>query len=579
ARRARRARSDADGRRLGTRPGRGIQPQVKAAAIARLGAALLLALAALTPAAAGDQDIIARGAEIYLHGHLADGGLLEGPREEGLPPAAGSAAACVNCHRHSGLGSTEGRTRIPPITGHYLMPPRGRGDKAELRFVDNMRLSRTQTYTDETIARAIREGTDSDGRAMSALMPRYAIGDADMAALIAYLKSLDRSDLPGVTGTVLHFATVVTPDADPVRREATLAVLDQYVRDKNDKAFLLGPKASIKPSDRTMWSKSMFHVPRRWELHVWQLGGPPSTWQAQLEQFFARQPVLAVLSGVGGNDWTPVHRFCERNAVACLFPNVDLPVDQPEDFYSLYFSGGLELEARQIAARIVADAADRHPVVSQVYRAGSTGEGAAAALATALAARGILVRTEAVASDSGARGLEDALRNAAAADALVLWLKPSDIAVLGAAPAQPRRIYLSGRLGGFEQMPLPGAWRSKSLVAFAVDLPERRRVRLEYALRWLSQRQVPITDLPVQADTWLACSLLTEALNELVDAFIPEYLIERIQDMLEHRLITGYYPHLALGEHQRFASKGGFVVRFAEDSGTKVVPVGDWFVP
>jgi hypothetical protein len=27
--------------------------------------------------------------------------------------------------------------------------------------------------------------------------------------------------------------------------------------------------------------------------------------------------------------------------------------------------------------------------------------------------------------------------------------------------------------------------------------------------------------------------------------------------MLEHRLVTGYYPRLALAPNQRFASKGG----------------------
>ena len=48
-------------------------------------------------------------------------------------------------------------------------------------------------YTDESTARVIREGIDADGRKLSTLMPRFQLGDADMAALIAYLKSLDRA--------------------------------------------------------------------------------------------------------------------------------------------------------------------------------------------------------------------------------------------------------------------------------------------------------------------------------------------------------------------------------------------------
>jgi hypothetical protein len=90
---------------------------------------------------------------------------------------------------------------------------------------------------------------------------------------------------------------------------------------------------------------------------------------------------------------------------------------------------------------------------------------------------------------------------------------------------------------------------------------------------------VPILDLQVQADTYLACGLVSETLNRMVDTFVRDYLIERIEVMLEHRIITGYYPRLTLATGQRFASKGGYLVRWAEPTGTRVVAVGDWTVP
>jgi hypothetical protein len=104
-------------------------------------------------------------------------------------------------------------------------------------------------------------------------------------------------------------------------------------------------------------------------------------------------------------------------------------------------------------------------------------------------------------------------------------------------------------------------------------------VRVDYPLGWFRYRRVPITDLQVQADTYLACGLLSETLNHLADAFVPDYLVERMEAMLEHRVITGYYPRLALAPGQRFASKGGYIVRFAENSGTKLVAASDWLVP
>jgi hypothetical protein len=61
-----------------------------------------------------------------------------------------------------------------------------------------------------------------------------------MAALIGFLKRLDARTLPGVDGTMLHFATIITPDADPVKRQGMLDVLQHYFADKN--AFPLGPR-------------------------------------------------------------------------------------------------------------------------------------------------------------------------------------------------------------------------------------------------------------------------------------------------------------------------------------------------
>jgi hypothetical protein len=64
----------------------------------------------------------------------------------------------------------------------------------------------------------------------------------------------------------------------------------------------------------------------------------------------------------------------------------------------------------------------------------------------------------------------------------------------------------------------------------------------------------------------------------MADTFVRPYLIERIEDMVDHRVITGYYPRLTLATGQRFASKG-YMVRFAEAKGTKVVAETDWIVP
>src|SRR5262249_34166847 len=162
----------------------------------------------------------------------ASGQPVQAERGPGLR-VTGAMAACANCHRRSGLGMREGRLSIPPIAGIYLFHPRaGSRDDLDLPFVEGMRADR-DPYTEETVARAIREGIAADGKRLSYLMPHYAFDDAEMAELIAYLKTLSAGPVPGVTASTLHFATIVTPDSDPVKRQGMLDVLEKFFVDKN----------------------------------------------------------------------------------------------------------------------------------------------------------------------------------------------------------------------------------------------------------------------------------------------------------------------------------------------------------
>ncbi len=463
----------------------------------------------------------------------------------------------------------EGRNSIPPVAGIYLFHPRATAaNTVDLPFVDDMRPDR-DPYTDATLARAIREGLAADGKPLSYLMPRYNLDDAAMAELIAYLKALSPGAVPGVTDSVLHFATIVTPDADPIKRQGVLDVLTKFFEDKNHYVRAQAPRVQ---STRRM----MFKVNRRWELHVWELTGAPDTWESQLRAKLAVEPVFAVISGVGGATWLPVHRFCEAASLPCLFPNVDVPVVAEEDFYDLYLSKGVLLEAQLIAQSLKTQGSSARRVV-QVYRADDVGKAAADALSAMLADAAVTTVTREVASHP--KGLERALRDVTRDDVVVLWLRASDIASLGALPAGATNVYLSGEMGGLERAPLPAAWRDVTRITYPVDLPRQRLVGLDRALGWFRIRQVQVVDLKSQADTYLVCGIVSNAINHMVDTFVRDYLIERIEAMLEHSIVTGYYPRLALAPHQRFASKGGYLVRFAGPTGSQVVAESDWIVP
>jgi hypothetical protein len=565
-----------------------------ACATALLGWVFSALLSAWTPAhaaargatTAADPVEVRIGEEIYLHGVLASGNPLQAVRTNGVPGATGAQAACVNCHRRSGLGSphqTSGTgtsisavfNRIPPVAGRYLFQHNAGRAEDNLPYVDGMRSNRSP-YTPETLARALRTGIDSDGRTLDNLMPHFAIDDANMAALIAYLNTLFPARVPGVTPGVLHFATIITPEAEPARRSAMLDVMEKFFAERNARQMV--PSAALRASGKTQYGRSMFMVHRQWQLHVWELSGPASGWGEQLEHDLAREPVLAVLSGLGHN-WAPIHAFCERQRLACLFPNTELPVDGPQDFFELYLSRGVLLEADLIASGLTSESA-LAPIktVQQIYRAGDSGEPAARALADRLRESGIAVRESVVGRD-GRRDVADALKKSAGVDALVLWLRPAELSALGDTAAAPPVVYMSGMLGGLENSTLPASWRERTRMAYPFDLPKNRTVRVDYPLGWFRISRIPVVDEQMQADTYLTLGLVSEGLKELVDTFYGPYLIEYMQSMVEHRIVTGYYPRLTLAENQHFASKGGYLVRFAQPTGTRLIADSEWIVP
>ena len=342
-----------------------------------------VALAAPAAHAPAGSPLAAAGAALYNRGVLHDGTPLVGERDNAIP-LSGAEAGCSNCHRRSALGTTEGRTVIPPIAGPYLFEAQAqRGAGQPPPYVAGIRSLRTP-YTRDTLARALRDGVDPDGRALSYLMPRYALGEHDLDALIAHLKSIEPRRSPGVSTTELHFATILTPDTDPARRAAVLDVIRHFFTDRNAAPRGLD-RQLLAPSGKELAAKSMFKVNRTWVLHVWEPSGPPQTWNAQLARLYAAEPVFAVISGYWGDHPEPVRDFCEQQRVPCLFPNVDRPPETGDaDFYTLYFSRGVALEADLIAAGLVKEVATAGSglTVRQIYRKGGAGEEAARALAT-----------------------------------------------------------------------------------------------------------------------------------------------------------------------------------------------------
>ncbi len=534
-------------------------------------AALFVAQIAFAERLAPPKPASPQGERIYRDGVLPDGSPLRGQRKD-APGVSGKDAACVNCHGRSGMGVVEARIVIPPITAAALFQPGERPAPAADHEHALPTPPKRNAYNDETLARAIRDGVNADGRALDFVMPRFALDDASMRAVVAHLRQLSTARTPGAVNDELNFATIVTPDADPAARDAMLEVLREFFVQKND--FSRDDKATVSQDS----AQRRFRVQRRWQLHVWQLTGAPESWERQLDEKLRAQPVFAVISGIGGRNWAPVHAFCEHRALPCLFPNVDLPVVAEDDFYPVYFSRGVLLEGDLIAARL--SGRDAKPArVVQVYRGDDIGAAPAASLQRALEAAAVPVVDRELAPGAGPEALAQAIAQTRAGDALVLWLRGADLALLPPAVAPAASVFVSGIMGGLEAAPLPAAWRAAAVMAYVYALPDERRVLLNYPMGWFRAHHIRVVDARVQVDTYIACSILGENLVSTHGKYLRDFLVERVQARIGTGLFSGNYKRLGLAPGQRFASKGGYFVHFTAPQGTAIAVESGWMVP
>ncbi len=572
----------------------------------------------------GDANALEAGRRIYNQGQLESGALLKGMRE-GRAPVLGAAASCANCHRPSGMGQVEGDLQVPPIGASFLFgKPGAQGVVTMDPRVSKKFNQAHDPFTDATLQRAIGEGINSQGRPMSVLMPRYALTEADMGALIMYLRQLSADWSPGITSTQIEFATVITPEVDASRRKVFIDMMQTIVRQKNASTVVAGSKKNR--HHMVTAAELVLGTERKWNLQVWELRGAAETWREQLEARYREHPVFALISGLSDSSWQPVQEFCDHERVPCWFPSV-AATGSAAGAYTLYFSNGVRLESA-LLAQSLATRASRPRRVIQVFRDDALGRVASQGLRDALTGSGIEVAQRKIGSAApAADAVREALGTAAPEDVLMLWLRPGDLVALEAIEPPRNEIFFSGALAQGEHAPIPAAWRAHVHLVYPYELPEKRPKNLDYFHVWMNLTHIALVDEPMQSEVFFAMNFLTDTLSEMLDNLYRDYLIERAEQMLSRRegskseqetrdrvalgregdLLqrhgpmtveeskridipgrsdpdvksegTTMYAHPSLGPGQRLASKSGYIVHFANESGSELVPDTELITP
>lgn len=529
---------------------------------------LPLVCVAAADTAAGQSPQVAAGQRLYEEGLLTSGEPLVARLNVGVT-LTGRDAACARCHRVSGSGGFEGGNLIPPITGPELFDKRARretiaGVSSGIEREDFWFVTRPP-YDRAALGKALRSGVAPGGHQLSDLMPRYNLSKRDLAALSRYLHQLSRHDSPGYDGQTMDFATVLTPEANPLDRQGLVETLQACFRERY-------------PEDR---KDGM-----RWRLNVWQLEGEPASWDAQLAKFQASRPAFAVVSGVGGAEWEPVHRYCERTKLPCLFPSVDVPGAREPSRYSFYFSAGTLLEADVMINWLGKrrDAMKPGKVLQLVAGESVAGERGAAALARQAQALGIATQQLSY-SAATAAGISAAIAGLGPEDALVLWLPRDDLNALSRSVTLPARttVIASGWLGDATHLDLSPEWHQRITLVYDLDPPARLEQRMNFNLRpWVSANGIAPAREMVLGNALTSCLLLAEGISAQKGALTRDKLIEQIENYptaMGNAPAPQVFHEFSLGPGQRFSSKGAYIVRFKGDGGNHLEPVSDWITP
>lgn len=532
----------------------------------------MFGLFAVVPVSAEQNEAVRLGKQLYHEGLLADGQPSQAI-VQGDVAARGTQFTCVSCHRRSGLGTSEGGVQTPAVIGSILFAP----IELRRRELHEIKIIRP-AYNEETLKAAIRGGVGPSGDILDPLMPRYPLSDEDIDNLIAYFNSLNVSPDPGVTDDTVHFALVI---AGPVDQEAVTAiqnVANHYFMGKNAMTRQEEYRAEVAP-----WYKDWHYESyRKWQLHTWTMTGEPSTWSAQLDMAYEKQPVFALVGGLGKDEWGPVNTFCNEKQVPCVLPSTLVAPDEDPDFYTLYFNAGVDLEARVLAKHIqLTDESNGACTILQIHDASGVSLTAAETLNRSLVEFGRNVETRSVGDE---RTLEQfdfrAVMRETDVCKVVLWLTDEKLDNLKELNSfsQIANIYLSASLATGTMSELSDDLRQKIRLVFPYQL--KTGIRLNPRLSgWARGKKIELTHKRLQANTFYALNLTADAMQHIRSNFSRDYFLEKIEHMANRMLATPAYDDVGLAPGQRFLSKGAYVVRLPERPGEPMIPVSEWIVP
>jgi hypothetical protein len=331
----------------------------------------------------------------------------------------------------------------------------------------------------------------------------------------------------------------------------------------------------------------------------WELKGPPQTWRSQLEAYYKKDPVFAVVGGISNDDWRPIHEFCEQNRIPCILPITDLPVVSESDWYTLYFSKGLFQEG-EVAAKYINSMSDNTQGIRviQVFRDDKRG----LAIAKGFGDTWMSITGKAAESHIFPENkpiTPEFITKLAVSDRkaiILLWLGSKDLtAISGLANTQdrPGTVFLSYGLLDKDIYAIPEKIRKSVYITYPYRLPDdfKKYEPLLKSGMMLPGLRVKDANWTVRAKMTTLYANLPSAIFMMKGYFFRDRFLEVLDMMLPMRFVSDLaswnnhvpdsplYPRVSFGPGQRYVSKGCYIVQLTDDPAPKIKSVSDWVIP
>ncbi len=519
------------------------------------------------------EEAIYLGERIYREGILSNGNQAMAIVQDDIT-IEGPMLTCAHCHLRSGLGDYEGKVYTLSINAERLFKPMLKGPERRLKPLEELPPwfkygMLRPAYNDATLAKAIKYGEDPYGRVLSPTMPRYILDDRDMELLIYYLKNLNPKLSPGVDDYYISFATIVTDDVPKELKDTIIYALKSIVEANNAQTRHQEKRAKKGP-----WTEeNMNFFYRRYKLYVWELKGDADSWYDQLVKYYKKNPVFAILSGISTMSWEPIHRFCEDYRIPNIFPITDMPVISNNDWYTLYFSKGYYQEGELIAKFLNNLSLENEHVIVINDDSKESNMLTSGFLEQWLKYNGNfkLIKLSTIMG----LDLQKIIKRSGYKIMLLFIKKPEFFKIISKIDL-PEDFYIfsSSTLIGEDFINIPDKLKSNFYFTYPYSVEETGNDQL--IEKWAFFMKIKSKKKDILSKIYTLGNILTDTFMMLKGNFYRDYFLDII-DMQRDRVppFTNY-DRLSFGQGQRYASKGGYIVKVNNDG--ILVKQNEWII-